>query len=346
MRKTSRAAAVNRPPESALVEKLLSLVGLAVAIELVLFKFMPDISTGVIQGNPSNLTDFGLFRRDYLELGTLAYTRFLGNQILWHVAQSISGLVHSPDVRLHPLRIAAGVLTPLYACVGAYPVLRGGFGLNWRYFMAAYAAMVLMSLYVFYPYDMPALALISVALYLLLKGDMGLTLVFMLLTGLFRETSFHVVTWVGLWMIIDRTRPLRERMLWFVAFAAAFVLEYKSLRHFYPGPVTGEGHILIDPRAIFLAPGMLSLTAICSLGLQAVFALVCLNRLWPIRTPDWRRGFFIANCCVLPGWWIFYRMMDGNLAEFRLLLPAVLPCVYGLAYASAAPAPAPAQSGM
>jgi hypothetical protein len=337
---------VNRAPESASVEKLLSLVGLAFAIELVFFKFMPDISTGVIQGNPSSLTDFALFKRDYLQLGTLAYTRFLGNRILWHLARIIAGFVHSQDMRLHPLRIAAGVLTPLYACIGAYPVLRGRLGLNWRYFMAAYAAMVLMSLYVFYPYDMPALALISVALYFLLQGNMGLTLVFMLLTGLFRETSFHVVTWVGLWMIIARTRPLQERVLWFAAFAAAFVLEYKLLRHFYPGPVTGEGHILIDPRAIFLAPGMLSLTAICSLGLQVVFALVCLNRLWPSKTPDWRRGFFIANCCVLPGWWIFYRMMDGNMAEFRLLLPAVLPCVYGLAYVSAAPARPLAQSGM
>jgi hypothetical protein len=95
-----------------------------------------------------------------------------------------------------------------------------------------------------------------------------------------------------------------------------------------------------------LARGLLSLTSICSLGLQAVFALVCLNRLWPIKSTDWRRGFFIANCCVLPGWWIFYRMMDGNLAEFRLLLPAVLPCVYGLAYASGTAGRSPAQSGM
>jgi hypothetical protein len=337
---------MKRASDSASVEKLLSLVGLACAIELVFFKFLPDIATGVIQGNPSDLTDFALFKRDYLQLGTLAYTRLLGSRILWQVAQFISGFVHSQDLRLQPLRIAAAVLTPLYACIGAYPVLRGGTGLNWRYFMAAYAAMVLMSLYVFYPYDMPALALISVSLYFLLKGDMGLTLGFMLLTGLFRETSFHVVTWVGLWMIIDRKHPLRTRVLWFAAFAAAFVLEYKLLRHFYPGPVTGEGHILFDPRAIFLGRGMLSLTATCSLGLEAVFALVCLNRLWPSKTSDWRRAFLIANCCVLPGWWIFYRMMDGNMAEFRLLLPAVLPCVYGLAYATGSDGRSVAQSGM
>ncbi|HEV2700330.1 MAG TPA: hypothetical protein VGV09_01775 [Steroidobacteraceae bacterium] len=326
-------------------EKLLSLLALALAIELVMFKFLPDIATGVIQGNASDLTDFALFKRDYLQLGTLAYTRFLGNEILWSVARFIAGWVHSPDVRLHPLRIAAAVLTPLYAWVGAIPVLRTGTGLNWRYFMAAYAAMVLMSLYVFYPYDMPALALISLALYCLLRGNMGLTLVFMLLTGLFRESSFHVVTWVGLWMILERTRPLRDRILWFAAFAAAFALEYKGLRHFYPGPMTGDGLIVLNPRDIFLGRGMLSLTAICSLGLEAVFALLCLNRLLPIKIPDWRRGFFIANCCVLPAWWVFYRIMNGNMSEFRLLLPAVLPCVYGLAYASGAGGRARAQSG-
>lgn len=318
---------------SNLLEKCLVLTGLAFAIELVFFKFMPDISTGTLQGNPSNLTDFALYRRDYMTLGTLSYTRFLGNRIVWHVAQYIGHFIHSQDVRLHPLRIAAGILTPLYAGLGAYPVLRGTLLLNWRYFMAAYSAMVVMSLYLFYPYDMPALALISITMYCLLRERLALTLLFMLLTGLFRETSFHVVTWVGLWMLIDRCHSPRQRVTWFAAFAAAFVLEYEGLRHFFPGPITGGGHILFDPRAIFLGRGMLSLTAICSLGLEAVFALVCLNRLRS-TAPDWRRSFFVANCCVLPAWWIFYRMMDSNMAEFRLLLPAVLPCVYGLAYAA------------
>jgi hypothetical protein len=337
---------MTRDARQDLVEKLLSLIGLAFAIELVFFKFLPDISTGLIQGNPSDFTDFALFRREYLQLGTLSYTRWLGSRIFWYVAQFIGHFVHSQDLRLHPLRITAGILTPLYACVGAYPVLRAAAGLNWRYFMAAYAAMVLMSLYVFYPYDMPALALVSISMYFLIKEDLGLALLFMLLTGLFRETSFHVVVWVGLWTLLARTRSLRERVMWLGAFAASFVVEYKVVRHFLPGPVTGGGHILIDPRAIFLGRGMLSLTAICSLGLEAVFALVCLNRLWPSQTRDWRRAFFIANCCVLPGWWIFYRMMDSNMSEFRLLLPAVLPLVYGLAYATGSASRTTDQSGI
>ena len=100
---------MNRTADAAIGEKLLSLLALVLAIELVIFKFLPDIATGVIQGNASDLTDFALFKRDYLQVGTLAYTRFLGNEILWSVAQFIAGLVHSPDVRLHPLRIAAAV---------------------------------------------------------------------------------------------------------------------------------------------------------------------------------------------------------------------------------------------
>lgn len=312
------------------IEKLLCLLGLGLAIELVLFKFLPDISNGLIEGARSNLTDFPLFERDYIDVGSLSYTRFLGNRILWHVAQLIGHLVHSPDPRLHPLRIAAGVLTPIYAWIGAYPVLRGNREWNWRHFMAVYSVLVVISLYVFYPYDMPALAFISIAMYCLLRERLGLTLLFMLLTGLFRETSFHVVTWVGLWVLLSGSRPARERVGWFCVFALAFILEYKAIRHFYPGPVTGAGHLVFDPREIFLGPGMLSLTAICSLGLEAVIALLCLNRLLRHPSGDWRRRFFLINCCVLPAWWIFYRMMDGNLSEFRLLLPALLPFAYGL----------------
>jgi len=183
-------------------------------------------------------------------------------------------------------------------------------------------------------------------MYFLLKADMVLTLIFMLLTGLFRETSFHVVTWVGLWMLLDRERSLLERVCWFGAFAVAFLVEYKGLRQFYPGPVTGDGHLLFNPRDIFLGRGTMSLTAICSVGLEAVFALVCLRWVRQLDVRDWRRGFFIANCCVLPAWWIFYRVMNSNLSEFRLLMPAVLPCVFGLAYRGGAPALRDAQSGI
>jgi hypothetical protein len=318
-------------------EKLLSLAALAFAIELVFFKFLPDLSTALIQGYPSNLTDFSLFERDYIVRGSLFSTRVLGNHIFWHVAQFVGHFVHSQDVRLHPLRITAGILTPLYAFAGAYPALRRSSGLNWRYFMAAYAVTVVVSLYLFYPYDMPAFAGLSVAMYFLLRERLGWALAFMLLTGLTRESAFHVVTWMALWMLCSRSLPSRGRFIWVCIFAVTFVLEYLAVRHFFPGPMTSVGGVVLDPAAIFLGKQMLSLTNTCSVGMELVLAALCLNRLRDTDPADWRRTFFVVNCYALPGWMIFYVMMHANLAEFRLLLPALLPCIYGLAFATAPP---------
>ena len=313
-------------------EKLLSLAALAFALELVFFKFLPDISTAIIQKSTSNLTDFGVFEREYMVPGKLFYTRFLGNHILWYLARFLSHFVHSPDIRLHPLRLAAAILTPVYAFAGAGLALRRASDLDWRYFMAAYALSVVVAQYLFYPSDMPAFAALSVALYFLLRERLGMALVFMLLTGLFREAAFHVVAWVGLWMLVSRSKPVTARLAWTAVFAAAFVIEYLAVRHYFPGPLTGSGRVEFDPRVIFLDQKTLSLTAICSVGLEVVFALACLNRLRNVDRAHWPRRFFMINCYGLPGWLIFYRMMGGNLSEFRMLLPAVLPCIYGVAF--------------
>ncbi len=315
-------------------EKLLSVAALVFAIELVFFKFLPDLSTALIQGYPSNLTDFSVFERDYIVRGSLFSTRFLGNHIFWQVAHFVGRFVHSQDVRLHPLRITAGILTPLYAWAGALPVLRRSSGLNWRFFMAAYAMTVVISLYLFYPYDMPAFAALSVAMYFLQRERLGWALAFMLLTGLIRESAFHVVTWVALWMLCSRSLPLSRRLTWLGVFAVTFVLEYLAVRHFFPGPMTSVGGVVFDPKAIFLGRQMLSLTNTCSVGLELVLAAVCLNRLRNADPADWRYRFFLVNCYVLPAWMVFYVMMHANLAEFRLLLPALLPCIYGLAFAT------------
>src|SRR5262249_41787952 len=139
-------------------EKLIGLCALVFAIELVLFKFLPDLSTALIQHNPSSLGDFGQFEREYLTAGRVHHARFLGNFILYELAKLLSGVYHSTDPRLHPLRVAAGVLTPLYACLGAYFPLRYDRHLAWRYFISLYGLVVLIGLYVFYPADMPSLA--------------------------------------------------------------------------------------------------------------------------------------------------------------------------------------------
>ncbi len=119
------------------------------------------------------------------------------------------------------------------------------------------------------------------------------------------------------------------------AFAAGFVCEYLLVRHFFRDPYRPQGGVLLDPRVLFLDESMLSLTNLCSVGLAALFPVACLLRVSDIPRTDWRRGFFTVNAWVFPGWLLFYRMMNGNLAEFRMLFPVLLPCIYGIAYAAA-----------
>jgi hypothetical protein len=329
---------MSRSGYSEQLEKLLSLAALGFAIELVYFKFLPDLATALIQGSASNLTDLSLFERDYIVRGSLFSARFLGNHIFWDVAHFVGRFVHSHDVRLHPLRITAGILTPLYAWAGAYPALRQSSGLNWRFFLAAYGVTVVISLYVFYPYDMPAYAVLSITMYFLLRERLGWTLAFMLLTGLIRESAFHVVTWVALWSVCSRSVPWGRRFAWLSVFGVTFVLEYLAVRHYFPGPLTAAGGVVVDLREIFLGKQMLSLTNLCTVSLELLLAALCLNRLRDGDRTNWRHQFFVVNCYALPAWMLFYVMMNGNLAEFRLLLPALLPCIYGLAFATSAPA--------
>jgi hypothetical protein len=316
-------------------EKLISLAALTISIELVLFKFLPDISTAAIQHLTSDLTDFGTFEHAYLMPNSVHHARFLGNYILYDLAKLLSQLIHSADPRLHPLRVAAGIVTPVYAIIGALPALRGRLGLNWRYFLVPYSLAVFIGLYVFYPGDMSSLACLSLACWLLLEERLLPALLWTLLAGLFRESAFHMVWLVAAWAWCASSQPLGKRLAWLGAFAIAFALEYVAVRRFFPGPISASGGIILDPRTLF--DGLRSITVICSLGLAALYPLACLLRVreipaeeWP--KADWHRQFFTLNCFVFPAWIILYRMMSANISEFRVLLPAILPCIYGIAF--------------
>jgi hypothetical protein len=313
-------------------EKLISLAALVIAIELVLFKFLPDVSTAVIQHFTSALTDFAAFEGQYMRPGSVFYPRFLGNYILYDLARLLGRVFSSSDPRLHPLRVAAGILTPAYAWLGTWFVLKEGAGVAWRYFLALYGLAVLMGLYVFYPGDMPSFACLSLALWALLNEQMLAALALLLVTGLFRESAFHMVWLVGAWAWSASQRPLRARLAWPGVFALAFVLEYVAIHRFFPGPVASGGGISLDPHRLFLDKGLLSLTTLCSLGLASLFPLACLRAVGNVPAGDWRHLFFRLNCYVFPAWIVFYRMMNGNIAEFRMLLPAILPCIYGIAW--------------
>lgn len=315
-------------------EKILALAALTLSIELVLFKFVPDIGTATVQRNTSVLTDFATYEAAYLTPHSVHHARFLGNYILYLLAKFLSTVYHSGDIRLHPLRVAAGILTPLYSYVGAHLAIIDR-TYAWRHFLALYGLATLIGMYVFYPGDMSSLAFLSIALYFVLQERMLLALVFMLVTGLFRESAFHVVFFVVLWAWCARSRSIGNKVGWLLGFAVAFVVEYRIVRHFFPGPVASGGGIILDPRVIFLDRGTMSLTTLCSLGLAALFPIACFMKLRALGDGDWRSKFFLLNCYAFPAWVVFYRMMNGNLSEFRMLLPALLPCIYGLAFATA-----------
>jgi len=315
------------------LEKLVGLAALSVSIELILFKFLPDVSTAVIQHDTSALTDFTAYERGYIVPGSVHHARFLGNYLLYFLAKAIGSVFYSGDIRLHPLRIAAAILTPVYAVAGAYLPIRSGSGFSWREFLTAYSLMVLIGLYVFYPADMPSLACLSVAIFFLLQRKLGAALLATMLLGLYRETSFHMVWLVAVWAWCDTSSSQRERIAWPGIFALAFAIEYIVVRRFFPGPVSSAaGGFILDPRVLFLEKGTLSLTSLCSLGLAVLFPVACLGAMRGLDRTDWKRRFFVINCYVFPGWLVFYRMMNGNLSEFRMLFPVLIVCIYGIAY--------------
>jgi hypothetical protein len=317
-----------------LQEKVLGFLALFICIELIIFKFLPDLSTALVQEGTSTLADFDTFHRYYLTPGSVHYARFLGSRIMIFVADSLAHVIRSQDVRLHPLRVAAGLLTPLYAYVGAILAVQTPNQYSWRHFLVLYAVVAVMGLYVFYPGDMPSFALLSIALYCLLRERLGFALLFLLLTGLFRESSLHAVFFVFVWALCVRSRPISARIAWVIGFGAAFAVEYVAIRHFFKGPVSSSGGVILDPRRLFLEPGMYSLTTICSLGLALIIVLACLLKIKSLPRDDWRYWFFRLNCYALPFWIVFYRSLNGNISEFRMMWPVLLPCIYGIAYAA------------
>jgi hypothetical protein len=76
------------------------------AIELVLFKFCADISIAVVQ---HSTPVFDAFRESFMTPPSVFTARFAGNYLM----RGSCDPMHSADVRLHPLRIAAGILTPI-----------------------------------------------------------------------------------------------------------------------------------------------------------------------------------------------------------------------------------------
>jgi hypothetical protein len=314
---------------------LLGVAATALMIILIFFKFIPDIGTAFYQGHNSSLSNWSDFESYYLKPNSVFFPRFLGNYTLYGLASLFRDAYHTNDLRLHPLRLAATILTVFYFIIGFLPVLMMRRQIDWRAFLCGYGPMTIAGLYVFYPGDSPSLAFLSIGIAALLCNRLGVALVCMLITGLFRESSFHFVILVFFWSLSQHERPMRVRAGWTIAFAVFFVIEFEIVRHYFPGPIKGAGFmlqiLLRDPLSIFTGGGFWSLTTIVTLAFGMLFPLGYAS-LKMGRLQGWHERFFFLNCLAFPCWIIFYRMQGGNISEFRMLWPVILPYVYGLAW--------------
>ena len=106
-------------------------------------------------------------------------------------------------------------------------------------------------------------------------------------------------------------------------------MEYKIIRNFFPGPLSVTPNIWYGIEHIFSGKGFFSLTTIISLTLALIFpiTLVIKNK---YSSSSQLTKFFLINAYIFPLWIIFYRVLSGNISEFRIMWPMILPCVYGI----------------
>ena len=216
------------------VNKLFALIATTFLIEIVLFKFTPDISIGAVQHSPPTLSDFDQFKLMFMTPPSVHCSGVFGNHILFYLALFLSKVTHFADVRLHPLRLAAGIVTPIYVYLGMHFVFWRRSPYSWPIFWIAYSVIALTSLYQFAPYDLSSLAFLSASLFFILEERLGLALCFMLICGLFRESSFHAVWFVACWALCSRG-PTAKGVLAAATFCGLFILEIFDSSPFFSG---------------------------------------------------------------------------------------------------------------
>jgi len=322
-------------------KKSLSIFFLAVLASLIFiiiifFKFIPDIGTGVIQKSPSVLTSWEAYENQFLKPSSVHHARFLGNITVHQLARFLTAFIHNDDIRLHPLRISAALLTLVWFLVSLFPPFLFPSDLDWRVYLPTLALMFFAGLYVYYPCDAPALACLTLSIVFILKERMYWALLGMIVTGLFRESSFHVVSSIAIWAWCARHHNLKTRLLWLLIFILTFIFEYKMTRVFYPGVERGlefyQMRLIENWDKILLGKGLISLTSLMSIPLALIYPISW----WLLKhsqiSGNWQQNFFAISCLAFPFWIFFYLVQDAGLAEFRVMWAFIIPCILGLAW--------------
>ncbi|HSI35128.1 MAG: hypothetical protein ACAI43_17185 [Phycisphaerae bacterium] len=329
---TAPAAAAPETLAAALARRERGLtLGLALAVTPVLIlifflKFAADVSGPIVQrvDVPPMLTSYDNYWWHANQHPAMT-ARFAGNYSVYYLAKGIERITGIPaDPRLHPIRLAAAIASIFWLWVGALPVLLDRSGRwDWRTFYAAFLGASCVALFAYTPYDLPSLAFTSLGLWAVIHRRPAWALLWILLGNPFRESLLHVVFFAGCTLLIPR---LRMSLAWIAALTVAFFAEWYLIRRFYPVPSAFTIKIFGD---------LLSPTLWASVGLCLWFAgQAGLSIARRVAAGGWSPldRFFTLQILALLPWLLFYKLNNGNLAEFRMLLPVVLPLMFALAY--------------
>jgi hypothetical protein len=311
-----------------LLAKLLALVASAILVLIMFLKFGADVSSPYLQRLPEKTPMLSNYDVYWANLQDLMRPRFAGNYAVYFTAKAIEKVIGIPaDIRLHPLRLAAVFWSTLGIWAAALPVMLDRSGRwNWRVFFAAYLAMACVSFYTYMPYDLPSTAFIVLGLWAILHRRPALALLAIVIGSAFRESMLHIVFFAMCTLLVP---SLRVHAGWIVAMFVVFFAEWFVIRKFlFPG--SGQNHFV---WRIWRHLGSLTLWA--SVGLVAWYTaqstLAIARRVTRVGWDDVDLFFWIQVLAVVP-WLLFYTVNNGNLSEFRMLLPVLVPLVFALAY--------------
>lgn len=313
--------------------KFLALL-LTVPVVLIFFmKFAADVSIQSVTGERPMLDSYESYWWHTWGIDPVFRPRFAGRYLVYGVAKGIEALIGvRQDTRLHPIRLAAALVSIVSIWAGAAPVLLDRTRRwHWPTFYAGYGLLAALSFYVYMPYDLTSLAFISVAFVLLLQKRRVAPLVLLLVCGLFRESNLHIA-WFAMATLF--VRELSVGVAWAGAYLAAFFAEWWVL------------HRLVWPDARptqtpleALRNNLTSLTAwavVAMIACMAAVALVVVARRVRRHVTGSRpppvEAFFLIQIAMVPAWLLFYAWNGANWSEFRVQLPTVLPLAYAIAW--------------
>jgi hypothetical protein len=309
-----------------LLAKALALGITPVLVMIFFLKFGADVSTPVLQNLPDQPVMLTSYDNYWYHLRDLMRPRFAANWAVYGTAKAIERVIGIPgDIRLHPIRLAAAIWSTLGIWLGVAPVVLDRSGRwNWRTYVAAYLAAACVSLYCYMPYDIPSTAFVVLGLWAILHKRPAWAFAALVIGMTIRESMLHIVFFALCTLVIP---SLNVGVRWAALMFVTFFVEWFVIRKIFPGG---------KPAFVWRIWHHLgSLTLWASVGLVLWYAaqatLAISKRVGRLGWDDRDTLLWLQVLAVVP-WLVFYTMNNGNLAEFRMLLPILVPLIFALAY--------------